>query len=281
MVRVALLFAAGTNCDAEMAHAFRLSGARVEYLHINQAKAKPERRRRYQILGIPGGFTYGDYISAGRILANELRFSLREELLRFITCGKLIIGICNGFQVMVKAGLLPALDGYLGKQTATLVTNDSGRFECRWVYLQIEPSKCVFTRGLEGKIYLPVAHAEGKFVTKSSRVLAQIKRKGLAVLRYALPDKDDAAYLCGPTFPLTKPRRAGTNCPLPYPWNPNGSSFDIAGICDPSGRLLGMMPHPERFVRPTQHPRWTREKIARCDGLLIYQNAVNYARQNL
>jgi phosphoribosylformylglycinamidine synthase len=270
MTKVALLYAAGTNCDQETAWAFELSGAKVECVHINQAKARPTLLRRHQILVIPGGFTYGDYIAAGRILANELRSRLRDELERFFADGKLMLGVCNGFQVMVKAGILPGNNGYFSDQTATLEFNDSHRFEDRWVYLQPTANKCVFTAGIERMISLPVAHAEGKFVTDTGRTLKSIIDGGQAVVRYVHPEG-------------AKPV---------YPWNPNGSEHDIAGICDPTGRIFGLMPHPERFIFPTQHPRWTRrigvggrgsggrdKEIP--DGLLIYRNAVNYAKANL
>jgi phosphoribosylformylglycinamidine synthase len=270
MTKVALLYAAGTNCDQETAWAFELSGAKVDYLHINRAKAKPALLRNYQILVIPGGFTYGDYIAAGRILANELRSRLREELERFFRDGKLMLGVCNGFQVMVKAGILPGNNGYFSGQTTTLEFNDSHRFEDRWVYLQPSSNKCVFTTGIERMIYLPVAHAEGKFVAGSGKTLRTIVSSGQAVVRYVHPEGKEPVY----------------------PWNPNGSEHDIAGLCDPTGRIFGLMPHPERFIFPTQHPRWARNAGVRGqrsgvgdkgipDGLLMYRNAVNYAKANL
>jgi phosphoribosylformylglycinamidine synthase len=300
MVRVGLLFAAGTNCDLEMAQAFELAGAKVAYLHINEAKAKPERLRRFAILGIPGGFTYGDYIAAGRVLANELRFSLRDEIARFIDEGKLILGVCNGFQVLVKAGILPGLDGYFSDQSVTLEYNDSHRFECRWVYLQPAANKCVFTTGINRVLAMPVAHAEGKFVAKSRSVLKQVISEGLAVVRYVEPESEVQEFKSSRVqeFKSSSVKRQAS-C-VAYPWNPNGSQHDIAGICDPTGRVFGLMPHPERFVRWTQHPQWTRKKggqlapfpqrkTGSCplffqeepDGLLIYQNAVRYARTNL
>jgi phosphoribosylformylglycinamidine synthase len=271
MVRTALLFAAGTNCDQEMAHAFELAGSQVTYLHINKAKANPKLLRRYQILGVPGGFTYGDYIAAGRVMANELRFSLSEEIIRFIEDGKLILGVCNGFQVLVKAGILPGTDGYCTEQTVTLGFNDSQRFECRWVTLEPGDSRCVFLAGIERPLYMPVAHAEGKFTADSRATLDEIVDGRLVALRYARPAGTTAA----------KRSERPMSRRVPFPWNPNGSQQNIAGICDPTGRVFGLMPHPERFVRATQHPRWTREKIAEPDGLLVYQNAAKYARKNL
>jgi phosphoribosylformylglycinamidine synthase len=260
VTKVALLYAAGTNCDQETAWAFELSGARVTHLHINEAKARPSLLREYQILVIPGGFTYGDYIAAGRILANELRSRLREELERFFQAGKLMLGVCNGFQVMVKAGILPGSKGPFSKQSTALEFNDSHRFEARWVHLQPSPGKCVFLTGINRVIHLPVAHAEGKFVADSRRTLKAILDNGQAVIRYVHPEGERPVY----------------------PWNPNGSEHDIAGICDPTGRIFGLMPHPERFIFPTQHPGWTRAvRNAVPDGLLIYRNAVNYAKAHL
>ncbi len=167
LVKVAILFAAGTNCDSETAYAFELAGAKTDLIHINELKTKRKSLADYAILAIPGGFTYGDYIAAGKILATELKFSLKEDIMRFITDGKLIIGICNGFQVLVKAGILPGNNGYLSDPTATLDANDSNRYEDRWVYLKnIKGNRCIFTKGIEELLYFPVAHAEGKFIPK-------------------------------------------------------------------------------------------------------------------
>lgn len=278
VVRVALLFAAGTNCDQETALAFRHAGGSVSYLHINELKVRPEQLRRFQILVIPGGFTYGDYVAAGVILANELRFSLRAELLRFVNDGKLILGVCNGFQVLVRAGILPGNEGYFARQRVTLATNDSLRFECRWVWLQPQSEKCVFLKGIRERIMLPVAHAEGKLVADSTATLRNLVAHRQVVFTYVAPDSSyEAAVLT--RVPGRSERRARTN----YPWNPNGSELDIAGICDPTGRILGLMPHPERFIRRTQHPAWTRNpgKSKVAEGLRLYQNAVDYVRSNL
>jgi len=246
-----ILRTAGTNCDVETAHAFTLSGAVAERVHVNRLIEDKGLLDQYQILAIPGGFSYGDDIAAGKILANELVTRLEDALQRFKAAEKLIIGICNGFQVMVKAGLLP---GFGAGQEATLANNDSGKFEDRWVFLKVRASNCVFLRGLS-LICLPVAHGEGKFIAGSSQVLSRIL-SSQGMLCYV-----NAAGLPGP-----------------YPVNPNGSQADIAGISDPTGRILGLMPHPERHVVATQHPRWTR--LNRCegpgDGLAIFQNAVKY-----
>lgn len=259
VVRTIVLRAAGTNCDYETVHAFRLAGSQVELTHINELVRGRKRLSDYHILAIPGGFTYGDDIAAGKILANELRYKLMNQLREFVEEGKLILGICNGFQVLVKAGLLPALDG--GGQKVTLTINGSGRFEDRWVYLKrVDGGRCVFTRGIEGMIYLPVAHAEGKFIPRDEEVMGQLLENGQVVFQYVGPDGN----------------------PADYPWNPNGSFMGVAGICDLTGRILGLMPHPERFVHPTQHPCWTRERLGReGDGLAIFRNAMEYAWRKL
>ena len=256
-VRVLILRTAGTNCDYETAYAFDKVGARAERIHVNRVLEKNDLLREFQILGIPGGFSYGDDLGSGKILANELRFALEEELRRFIEDGKLIIGICNGFQVLVKAGFLPALDGY--RRQATLTFNDSNRFEDRWVKLRADTDKCVWVNPGQD-CYFPVAHGEGKFVPGDDAVLQQLNEAGQVVFRYVAPDGKSAGY----------------------PWNPNGSIDDIAGICDPTGRIFGLMPHPERHVEPTHHPRWTREGLKEeGDGVAVFRNAVEYAKANL
>ena len=247
-VRVLVLRAPGTNCDMETVFAFEQAGAEVSRLHINRFVRGGERLSDYQILVVPGGFTYGDDIAAGRVLANELKLGLGEDVKHFIDDGKLILGICNGFQVLVKAGILSADSGTI---PLTLTDNDSGRFECRWVYLAANPeSPCVFTRGIE-RMYLPVAHAEGKVVAAGD-----VPEKNI-VLRYT---------------------NEQGNLGAGYPCNPNGSQADIAGMCDDTGRVFALMPHPERFIRRTQHPQWTRRETGeQGDGLRIFQNAVEWA----
>jgi phosphoribosylformylglycinamidine synthase len=250
--RVLILRAPGANCDAEAQFAFEQAGAGAERLHINRLREQPALLRSFQILVIPGGFTYGDDVAAGKILANELRHFLGGALHEFRAKEKLILGICNGFQALLKAGLLipPDEDGPL----ATLAHNDSGRFEDRWIYLAARPGRCVFLNGYE-RLHLPVAHGEGKFVCREPWILKGLDQAGQFVLRYV--DADG---------------RAG-----PYPVNPNGAQSDVAGLCDISGRVLGLMPHPERHVLPTQHPRWTRQGLAsEGDGLRLFRNAVEY-----
>ena len=254
---VLILRAPGTNCDLETEFAFEKAGGKTESMHINRLIDNPALGDDFQILCLPGGFSYGDDIAAGRILAGQMRQYLADQLMAFKENGKLVLGICNGFQVLIQTGVL--LPGNYGPAAnATLTLNDSGKFEDRWVYLGSDASKCVFLKGIE-RMYLPVAHAEGKFVAKNDSILDQLQSANQLALRYRRP----------PTFE--------TNGSVPYPENPNGSERNIAGICDDTGRILGLMPHPERFVDQIQHPRWTREELPEAgDGLAMFQNAVNY-----
>jgi phosphoribosylformylglycinamidine synthase I len=252
--RVLVLRAPGVNCDAETQFAFELAGAATERLHVNRLREQPRLLNDFQILVIPGGFTYGDDVAAGKILAIQLRHFLGDALRRFRDREKLILGICNGFQVLLKAGLLlqPDEDGPL----ATLAPNALGRFEDRWIYLQATSEKCPFLKGYH-RLYLPVAHGEGRFVVRERWFLEGLAQTGQIVIRYV--DVEGR--------------------PGPFPVNPNGSEGDVAGICDPTGRVFGLMPHPERHVLPTQHPRWTREGLApEGDGLRLFRNAVEFFR---
>jgi len=256
MVKVLVLRAAGINCDFETQHAFELFGAAAERVHINRILENKRRLHDYHILVIPGGFSYGDDISAGRILGNQIRTNLLGDIKAFVKEGKLVLGICNGFQVLVKSGLLPGLSENPVQQV-TLGANDSNKYEDRWVHLKISSNKSEFIRG-SGIIYLPVAHGEGKFLVDSEETLQRLKENDQVVLRYV----DEHG------------RSAG------YPCNPNGSIDDIAGICDPTGRVMGLMPHPERHLRPENHPRWTREGLKeRGDGCVFFENAVTYIRK--
>lgn len=254
--KVIVLRTAGTNCDQETIHAFRMVGADVDSVHINQLIRGEKELSQYHILALPGGFSYGDDIAAGKLLANELKYRLRKPIEQFVADGKLIIGICNGFQVMVRAGLLPGFNGISDKQEATLYTNDSGKFECRWVYLKsVENNKCVFTRNIKQIIYLPVAHGEGKFTTINEDVLNRLEDNNQVVFKYVDANGEYKGY----------------------PWNPNGSDRSIAGISDSTGRIFGLMPHPERYISKYNHPRWTRESLNdEGDGLMIFRNAVEY-----
>ena len=263
--RVLVLTGYGINCDYETEYAFNAPrvGGRAERVHVNDlidSASNGKSLNSYDILAVPGGFAYGDDISAGKALASKLQHHLREQLDEFIGAGKLIIGICNGFQALVKMGLLPAVDRRYGEQQVTLMYNDSNKFEDRWVYLEANPkSRCIFTKGID-RIYLPVRHGEGKLVAGGSETLKRLHRRGQVALQYV--DKDGK--------------------PAGYPYNPNGSQDNIAGLCDPSGRIFGLMPHPEGYMFRTNHPRWTREKLPREGmGLAIFRNAVNFVKENL
>ncbi|MDB5327757.1 MAG: phosphoribosylformylglycinamidine synthase [Phycisphaerales bacterium] len=242
-----ILRTAGTNCDGETAHAFELAGATVDVIHLNRILEQPTLLDGYQMLALAGGFSYGDDIAAGRILANQITQRLGDDVRRFIDAGKPVIGICNGFQVLVKTDLLPGKigDAKAGQQSATLTHNDCGRFVCEWIRVKSVSKKCVWTADL-GEIELPIAHGEGKFVTKSPAVLAALHENDQIALTYV-----------------------GTN--------PNGSTDAIAGVCDESGLVLGLMPHPERHVRADQHPAWTsRAVLGEGQGLTIFRNAVRH-----
>jgi len=252
--RVLIIRTAGVNCDKETEYAFSLAGAKTELRHINCIKANSDLSS-YQIICIPGGFSYGDDLGAGKILSLELLLWLQEHLRDFIDRGGLMLGVCNGFQVLVKTGILPDVDF---KQKVTLTDNNSGRFEDRWVYLKVADGSrqkkidCVWLRHLPEVINLPVAHGEGKFYTESP-VLDTIEARGQVVLRYV-----DAS-----------------GQPAEYPFNPNGSLREIAGITDISGRILGLMPHPERCIFKHHWPLWHRQTIE-PHGLRFFENAVDY-----
>ena len=235
--RVLILRAPGANCDEEAAFAFEQAGGVAERIHINRLRENPRLLHRFQVLCIPGGFTYGDDVAAGKILANQLTVFLGEVVHQFRAREKLILGICNGFQALLKAGLIlpPDEDGPL----ATLAHNAAGKFEDRWIYMQAMPGHCPFLKGYQ-RLHLPVAHGEGNLIFREPWIAKGLEQSGQLVLRYV-----DAA-----------------GQPGPYPINPNGSQADAAGLCDASGRVLGLMPHPERHVLPTQHPRWTRLGLA-------------------
>lgn len=257
-----ILRTAGTNCDGETAYAFERAGAATEKLHVNQLLRDPALLDKYQMLALPGGFSYGDDISAGRILANQIAHHLRDAFHAFVDSGRPVIGICNGFQVLVKTDLLPGpLVGRSG-QTCTLAHNDSGRFTDRWVRLSSRSRKCIWTGGLEN-LDLPIAHGEGKFVPADDAVRQALWAEDAVALVYTRPDGSPAAGH--------------------FPDNPNGSVEDIAGVCDASGLILGLMPHPERYVDPVQHPAWTaqRPRPEEGAGLRIFRNAVAYAREGV
>ena len=252
--RVLVLRAPGTNCDVETEFAFAQAGGKTERVHVNQLRENPSRIHDYQILCVPGGFSYGDDIAAGRILAEQMNHELGEVLREFRSQEKLILGICNGFQVLLKSGVLLSEDDQ-GPQ-ATLAWNDSGRFEDRWVHLRTKSNHCVFLRDVE-RLYLPMAHAEGKFVARDQATFDALESGGQLVIRYC---NDNGQPADG------------------FPANPNGSMGNVAGCCDTTGRVFGLMPHPERFLDATNHPSWTRcDKLpSEGQGGIIFRNAVQF-----
>ena len=262
----------GTNCEVEAAHACRLGGFDEAVIaHIADLLSGHIRLDDFHFLNLTGGFLDGDDLGSAKAQANRLRYAkvagsdehLLDQLIGFIASGKPILGVCNGFQLMVKMGLLPALEGTYLSQEATLTFNDCGRFQDRWVYLKVNPaSPSIFTKGIEKGIYLPIRHGEGKFVAASTGVLDRIEARNLAVFKYSDPEYS------APT--------------MEFPLNPNGSQNAIACICDASGLLMGLMPHPEAFVHRTNHPRWTREELPEDgDGLILFRNAAGYVRKNI
>jgi phosphoribosylformylglycinamidine synthase I len=250
--RILVLRAPGANCDGETQFAFEKAGGLAERLHINRLRESPNLLQRFQILVVPGGFTYGDDVAAGKILGVQLAHFLGEALRKFRNSDRLILGICNGFQAILKAGLLvpPDEDGAV----ATLANNAAAKFEDRWISLRATPGNCPFLKGYD-RLTLPIAHGEGRFVCRAAWMLQGLEQTGQVVLRYCDPEGKSGGY----------------------PINPNGSQGDVAGLCDTTGRVLGLMPHPERHVLPTQHPRWTRQGLApEGDGLRLFRNAVQY-----
>jgi phosphoribosylformylglycinamidine synthase len=268
--RAIVLTGNGTNCEIEAAHACRVGGFDEAVIaHIADLLSGDIRLDDFHFLNLTGGFLDGDDLGSAKAQANRLTYArvadsneaLVAQFSRFIADGKLILGVCNGFQLMTKMGLLPGFDGSYLQQVATLTHNDCGRFQDRWTYLQVDTaSPCVFTRGIEGGCYLPVRHGEGKFVAPAP-VLARLEQEHLAVMKYATAD-----------FTPT----------MAFPENPNGAMNAIAGICDQTGRLMGLMPHPEAFIHRTSHPRWTREELPEDgDGLILFRNAAEFVKQNL
>lgn len=257
-VRVCVLQGLGINADEELLEAFRSVGAEPAGVHVADLVDGVVRLADHHILALPGGFSFGDHLGSGRVLAMLLRRRLGAEIASFVRSGGLVIGICNGFQVLVKSGLLPDLAGTLTPE-ASLVTNDSGRFEDRWVRIGFPPSACVWTRGLQ-PTEMPVRHGEGKLIVSDPGVLRALERGGRIAATY-----------------LSR-RGCGAAC---YPDNPNGSVADIAGICDGSGRVFGLMPHPEAFLHPENHPRWTREPVTAAGGLPIFRQGVLFAQRAL
>jgi phosphoribosylformylglycinamidine synthase len=253
-----ILRAAGTNCDVESAYAAENAGFAAQRVHVNRVALGEVNLDDYRFLFIPGGFSYGDDVAAGKIMAIELRTRLRDALFRFEEQGRLVLGVCNGFQILIKTGLMPFRFDRPDDMRATLTNNDSGKYEDRWVFLTTEPNAvCVFTRGMKPVIQLPVAHGEGKFLVGNPADMRELEEHGQIVLRYIAKDGGEPAY----------------------PEDPNGSMGHIAGVCNRRGTIVGLMPHPERFLRRINHPRWTREDLPEeGDGVAFFRNAYEYCR---
>lgn len=251
---------AGTNCDQETKYALEYAGATAELMHINHLAKEAEPFKDINLLAIPGGFTYGDDVASGKVLAVELAHVVGEKIKEFVDRGGLVIGICNGFQVLVKTGLLPgAKFSPAAERQATLTFNDSHKFECRWVKLRAaDNTVCVFAEAGE-EIEVPVAHGEGKFVCRTPEILEELRANGQVVYRYISKGGGEPSY----------------------PEDPNGSDDHIAGICDKSGRIFGLMPHPERHVFAYQHPRATREeRSGEGEGVRLFQRAIRYCKES-
>ncbi|MEJ2670948.1 MAG: phosphoribosylformylglycinamidine synthase I [Deltaproteobacteria bacterium] len=264
-----VLYGYGLNCDYETAYALAQAGAAAVRVHTTDLLENPQLLWDYHLLVVTGGFSWGDEHGAGVILALRLQLALGSALAEFIDAGRLVLGICNGFQVLVNLGLLPGLPGRPEERLAALIPNDCGNFRDAWVHLKAIPSKCVFTQGLD-LFELPIRHGEGKFYAEGP-VLAELADRGQIALKYVTP--------------------TGKAAMGRFPYNPNGSLMDIAGVCDATGRVLGLMPHPEAHISAFQHPTWTQDKESyrrRGEsypdkvgaGLAPFQNAVRYL-QNL
>lgn len=264
--KVCVLRAPGTNCDSETAYAFDSCGGKSERIHLFQLIEQPQRLDEFQVLCVPGGFSYGDDIGAGVVFASALRGHLGDAIRRFLSADKLTLGICNGFQVLLKAGILPggtpeAISAERDQAEATLTWNLNGKYTARWVHLKVNAPGNVFLKGID-ELDLPIAHAEGRIVVRGKEVLSDWKSKNQIALTYSEWKSEE-----------------GQSNPINDRWsaNPNGSTMDIAGLGDPTGRVLGLMPHPERFLFGTQHPQWTRLGLTGDGaGRKIFQNAVDY-----
>ena len=260
-IKICVMRVGGTNRDTDVARCLEDQGAIVETLHLNDIL----RRRNlgtYQGLVFPGGFAYGDYIRAGAIWGKKIEAFLKDDLKLFVEARKPILGICNGFQVLVEAGLLPEVS--FTPPEFALASNNSGKFECRWVSLRKnEKSNCVFTKDLKDVVKFPVAHGEGRFVALNATLMETLSRNNQIALQYALPDGQPANQK--------------------YPENPNGSVMDAAGVCSNSGTVFGLMPHPENAYWGYEMPDWTerREIPPSGDGIGIFKSMVDYIEQAL
>ncbi len=258
---VCILRSDGTNCDEELYYAFEKFGSSPEFVQINELRNKSKKLNNFQILALPGGFSYGDDLASGKVLAVELISFFKNDLLEFVNKNGIIVGICNGFQTLVRTGLLPYNN--LGGMDVTLAQNESGRFECRWVKIKTENSKCQF---LPLGIIMDIAvnHGEGKFYA-DTKLIEKIESDNLVIARYIDAERSQTQQ---------------------YPDNPNGSINAIAGITDPTGRIIGLMPHPEKFIEITQHPNWRRQKflpagrqVTEPHGAIFFKNLVKFAKQ--
>lgn len=262
--RVLIITGYGLNCEAESAHAWERAGAAPDRVHLSDLLEQPGRLRDYAALMFIGGFSFGDHMGSGLVFAARLRHRMQKDLAAFIERGGLMLGVCNGFQIMVKLGVLPGLDGDYFTQKLALMQNDCGTFRNHWVELMFEPaSPCVFTRGLD-RMPMPIRHGEGKIFTLDEALLDRIEREGGVACRYADPATGK---------PTMEP-----------PHNPNGSLRAIAGLCDPTGRIFGLMPHPEAYLYPENHPEWVRQRRtgtlpAAGLGLRLFENAVQHLRR--
>ena len=272
--RALVLRAPGINCDRETAQACRLVGFETELVHINQLLKVPEHLLDYHFLVIPGGFSYGDDLGAGTLLAKNLVIHLGKQLQQFIDEGRLVMGICNGFQVLVRAGLLPGKESVSLDASQVPVTsltcNASAQFECRWVTLSTQPGPCIFTQGIDHPIELPVAHGEGHFVLADPDLLSVLQENGQISLVYTMN-----AWQIPPSSAMSS-----ISSLIPYPDNPNGSIGNVAGVCNARGNVFGLMPHPERYIHALQHPQ-RRGTQGHGDGLLIFKNAYEYVKSRL
>jgi phosphoribosylformylglycinamidine synthase subunit PurQ / glutaminase len=263
--RVLIITGYGLNCEAESAYAWECAGAAPELVHLNDLLERPARLHDYAALMFIGGFSYGDHMSSGHVFALRVKHRMRKDLQTFIEAGKLILGVCNGFQILVKLGLLPGLDSDYFTQKVALMQNDGGAFQNFWIRLRFEAqSPCVFTRGLD-VMPLPIRHGEGKIFTLDRDLLSRMEALGCVACRYADPATGAAT--------------------LEFPHNPNGSLNAIAGLCDPTGRVFGLMPHPEAFLYPENHPHGDLlalrgERPSQGHGLRIFENAVQHLRQS-
>lgn len=254
-----VLYGYGINCDNETKRAFELAGATAERVHLNELIGGEASLADYHILAIPGGFSFGDDLGAGKIMATKIKYTLATKFADFISQGKLLIGICNGFQVLVKLGILPGFGGKFNEQDATLAANVCGRFQDRWIRLKFNPkSPCVWTKGID-VLDLPIRHGEGNFIPEDDQVLSKLEKQGQIAAQYI----DGNGELAG------------------WPANPNGSVKNIAGICDETGRVFGLMPHPEGYLIAQNHPKWTRGVMLDGPGRKIFENAVDFARIHL